>query len=317
MKNDILCVGRRSGFSSRKLVKSQGKNCKSLNGGRLPMKRLYLMAAMGAALLATSAFAAKGGSYSVASTATPSGVSPTEIVVPLTIKYDKNLTAMDIPLSYSDGVTLTRVELGSMLDNYDFKIANIDAENNLLIIGAINMIYSLKADLPAGEGTVAQLFFTVDDPTLESFTIEVAPQKNPTHDLFLVYDVYDENNIPHVVMVTPEFAPIEVALSGGTSVASAKPTSFSLDQNFPNPFNPSTKINYDILNAGLVKLEIYNVLGQRVRILVNEHKEAASYTVEWDGRDNNGGKVSSGVYFYKVNANNGEFVQTRKMVMLK
>ena len=253
----------------------------------------------------------------MASTATPSGVTPTEVVVPITIKYDKNLTAMDIPLSYSDGVTLTRVELGSMLNDYDFKIANIDAENNLLIIGAINMVYSLKADLPAGEGIVAQLFFTVDDPTLESFTIEVAPQQNPTHDLFLVYDVYDENNIPHVVMVTPEFAPIEVALSGGTNTASVKPTSFSLDQNYPNPFNPTTKINYGVSSAGLVKLDIYNVLGQRVRTLVNEHQEAAFYTVEWDGRDNNGGKVSSGVYFYKVNANSGEFVQTRKMVMLK
>jgi hypothetical protein len=89
-----------------------------------------------------------------------------------------------------------------------------------------------------------------------------------------------------------------------------------LDNNYPNPFNPTTSIRYGIKEQSNVSLKIYNVAGQLVRTLVNEAKKpAGTYSVTWDGRSNSGSAVSSGVYFYKLVSQN--FTQTKKMVLLK
>ncbi len=86
-------------------------------------------------------------------------------------------------------------------------------------------------------------------------------------------------------------------------------------QNHPNPFNPKTQINYQLPEAAHVKLEIYNLLGQRICTLLNEEKPAGSHSVRWDGRDDFGAAVSSGVYLYQLTA--GRFCETRKMVVMR
>ena len=88
-----------------------------------------------------------------------------------------------------------------------------------------------------------------------------------------------------------------------------------LDQNVPNPFNPTTAIRYVIAGDNQVNLTIYDVAGRRVRTLVNERQRADAYRVTWDGSNDTGQKVASGVYFYKLVA--GKFSQTKKMVLLK
>jgi len=93
------------------------------------------------------------------------------------------------------------------------------------------------------------------------------------------------------------------------------PEQFSLKQNFPNPFNPSTKIQLDLPIDVAVKLEIFNTLGQRVRKLVSEDLEAGSHEFRWDGRSDNGGLVASGIYFYRVKA--GAFKKSRRMLLLR
>jgi hypothetical protein len=95
----------------------------------------------------------------------------------------------------------------------------------------------------------------------------------------------------------------------------AAPSGFSLSNNYPNPFNPETKIGYSLSKSSQVKLEIFNVLGQRIRTLVDEHQTAANREVVWDGKDENGKEVSSGVYLCKLQA--GDLVQTKKMVLIK
>ncbi|MEE9437416.1 MAG: FlgD immunoglobulin-like domain containing protein, partial [Saprospiraceae bacterium] len=90
---------------------------------------------------------------------------------------------------------------------------------------------------------------------------------------------------------------------------------FYLLQNYPNPFNPSTKISYTLPKTSEVKISIYNSLGQRIKILVNQNQIVGSYSVDWDGTDNLGNDVSSGIYFY--NLLSGDYVQTRKMLLLK
>jgi len=93
------------------------------------------------------------------------------------------------------------------------------------------------------------------------------------------------------------------------------PTDFALKQNFPNPFNPTTTIRYELPQSENVRLIIYNMLGQKVRTLVNEQHTAGRYSVTWDGKDDAGRMVGSGLYFYQVQA--GNFVKTAKMVFLK
>jgi hypothetical protein len=95
-----------------------------------------------------------------------------------------------------------------------------------------------------------------------------------------------------------------------------KLTQNKLEQNIPNPFNPTTTIKYEVKESGLVHLRIYNVAGQLVKTLVDEHRAAGQvHEARWNGLNNGGRPVSSGVYFYKLVATN--FTQTKKMVLMK
>ncbi|GAB4363454.1 MAG: hypothetical protein Kow0042_01390 [Calditrichia bacterium] len=88
-----------------------------------------------------------------------------------------------------------------------------------------------------------------------------------------------------------------------------------MQQNYPNPFNPRTVIKYGIPQAERVEVAIYNTLGQKVKTLVSGHQEAGYYTVVWDATNDSGSKVSSGIYFYAVNA--GKHRAIKKMILLK
>jgi hypothetical protein len=88
-----------------------------------------------------------------------------------------------------------------------------------------------------------------------------------------------------------------------------------LGDNYPNPFNPNTIIEYSIARDSHVNLSIYNVNGQLVRTLRNEHQKRNQYTVSWDGKDNRGRHVSSGVYFYRLKT--AEFTQSKKLILLR
>ncbi|RMF58697.1 MAG: T9SS C-terminal target domain-containing protein [Calditrichaeota bacterium] len=100
------------------------------------------------------------------------------------------------------------------------------------------------------------------------------------------------------------------------------PRSFVLEQNYPNPFNPATTIRYQLPERSDVRLEIYDVLGQKIRTLVAHQQEAGSYSVKWDGRSETGASVTSGVYFYRLFARSAtlpekEFEHIRKMILLR
>jgi hypothetical protein len=95
----------------------------------------------------------------------------------------------------------------------------------------------------------------------------------------------------------------------------AVPLEFSLSQNYPNPFNPQTVIEYNLRKESHVKITVYNVLGQKVRILRDEIEEGGHKRVVWDGRDDSGNEVTSGIYFYKIVA--GDFAKAKKMIMVK
>ena len=96
---------------------------------------------------------------------------------------------------------------------------------------------------------------------------------------------------------------------------SAIPAKFALHQNYPNPFNPTTRLRYDLPEQAFVQLAIYDLLGRQVTTLVNRVEEPGYRSATWDGTDTNGKKVSAGMYLYVIKA--GDFVQTRKMILLK
>lgn len=90
-----------------------------------------------------------------------------------------------------------------------------------------------------------------------------------------------------------------------------------MKQNYPNPFNPITVIRYSISSARPIhtSLKIYNILGQKLRTLVDEPKRAGNYEVIWDGKDDKGKEVASGIYFYRLKV--AEFIECKKMLLLK
>jgi hypothetical protein len=105
------------------------------------------------------------------------------------------------------------------------------------------------------------------------------------------------------------------AVVAGVLQIQSTPTEFALLQNFPNPFNPETTIQYNLAESADVTLHIYNVVGQVVRTLVAERQPAGRYRVQWSGSDDRGVPVSSGIYFYQISA--GKFQDVRKLMLLK
>jgi hypothetical protein len=91
---------------------------------------------------------------------------------------------------------------------------------------------------------------------------------------------------------------------------SSTPVKYSLDQNFPNPFNPVTTIKFSIANSGVVTLKVFDILGREVATLLNEEKPAGNYEVEF-----NASELASGIYFYKLQS--GNYVETKKMILMK
>ncbi len=97
---------------------------------------------------------------------------------------------------------------------------------------------------------------------------------------------------------------------GITQISSEVPKEYTLFQNFPNPFNPSTKIKYQVPINGFVKLIVYDLLGREVAVLVNEQQKPGTYETEF-----NASNQSSGVYFYKLQTE--KYSDTKKMVIIK
>ncbi|MCX6831936.1 MAG: T9SS type A sorting domain-containing protein [candidate division Zixibacteria bacterium] len=93
------------------------------------------------------------------------------------------------------------------------------------------------------------------------------------------------------------------------------PVGFTLNQNYPNPFNPSTVITYSLTTSADVELIVVNVLGQQIRTLVNQYQSSGDHSVVWDGRDQGGNQVASGIYFYRMTSAGA--VDTKKMLLMK
>lgn len=141
-------------------------------------------------------------------------------------------------------------------------------------------------------------------PALNSKTI--APGDSVTFYIALAYGVNEAEMLASIEEVQQKYNQITSVESDLNNI----PSGFSLKQNYPNPFNPSTKISYQISQNSFVTLKVYDALGREVSSLVNEEKSAGKYEVNF-----NAVNLATGVYFYKLTANN--FTQTNKMLLIK
>jgi hypothetical protein len=129
--------------------------------------------------------------------------------------------------------------------------------------------------------------------------------------VFYAYNDLDEYAGHAEVMVYEPQEPVSVEEITGSGL----PTSYELSQNYPNPFNPSTTFDFAVPCRGDVSIEILNILGQRVRSLVDAEVPAGRFRVTWNGTDASGKLVATGVYLYRFRA--GNHVETKKMLLLK
>ncbi len=127
--------------------------------------------------------------------------------------------------------------------------------------------------------------------------------------MVLADDCFGSQNTDSNMPFPQECGPVAISSLPGI------PTSYALSQNFPNPFNPTTTISFALPEANNVVLTIYNALGQEVRTLKAGHLNAGNYSVTWDGLDNAGNTITSGIYIYRLTSGNHSF--SKKMLMLK
>lgn len=235
------------------------------------------------------------------------------VVVPLSIGNEDGVIAIDIPLKFSEGVTLKEVSFeGTRVEHFDLKVAKIDNDKHTVVIGLIHqMSPEAREPLAAGEGPVANLVFEVSDPSVTEIRLE-EETSSPAHDLTYVYHTRSEAGQYAFDEAHPDFAGVSVALSGATDLL---PTEFALAQNYPNPFNPDTRIGFALPKEADVELSVFNVLGQKVTTLTVGKLPAGNHTVTWHGTDSDGSQVASGIYFYRISA--GDFAETKKMMLLK
>jgi methionine-rich copper-binding protein CopC len=236
-------------------------------------------------------------------------VTAETVTIPLEITNQDGLMAMDIPLKFSEGVTLKEVTFNDTRVSYfDLQVADIDNENRTVAIGLITQITAQsKPDLAAGTGTVANLVFEVTDPDVDEVSLETVTMSKPDHELMFIYHEYVDGKVVDQRVEGGDFEPFALALSGTGD--DNVPDHFALMQNYPNPFNPTTIIAFDLPVASDYKLTIYNILGQVVND-ISGTSDAGTVEVEWDAT-----AFASGVYFYKINA--GDFTDTKKMMLVK
>jgi hypothetical protein len=179
--------------------------------------------------------------------------------------------------------------------------------------------------------------FRLEDQGGGIWSVDVVFQKFTVFDISYKYGInyFDSTNIPvgdtrdneagvgdnHMISLSSYLWAAEVQDTFGVmgfrdfttdvnEIPGSTPSAYALEQNFPNPFNPGTTINFSIPTEGFVTLDVYNSIGQKVASLVNETKTAGSYTVGFDATN-----LTSGIYFYRISS--GSFSETKKMILLK
>ena len=179
-------------------------------------------------------------------------------------------------------------------------------------------------------GTISESFVITANPHYSNNIIKIVgigTEQLPQISGNLIYLYFNiKDNVPDGIFplellnfIFNTGTPSVLIINGGITVnieqGIISPKNYMLKQNYPNPFNHSTSIVYDIHKESIVNIIIYDLMGKEVRTLINKYQSIGRHNVLWNGKDDLDQLVSGGIYFYKLQA--GDFVQTRKMVLLK
>jgi len=232
---------------------------------------------------------------------------------------DIGISAMSIPLRFfSPHLTLDSVSMEGTVWGGSFAVYSV-IDNNLHTV-EITVLPTEQTDpLPAAvfsDGIVAVMHFTVSPSAVsQSLPIDSIYEDNQVFGDVHEYTQIIISDNTGMSSYFPEYIPgeIEVRLPTGIDDPlshNALPSDFALNQNYPNPFNPTTVIGFGLPTASQVNLQVFNILGQNVKTLVDRPMEAGWHEVEFDGGD-----LPSGIYFYRLRHDNGS--QARKMILVK
>lgn len=236
-----------------------------------------------------------------------------EAVLTVTLSNDEPLSGFQIPLQFAnDLVIVDSVIFGgrtSAFTGADIMRADTDlggTQNTVTLVVAPLQTGSIAA----GSDVIATLYLTRNGSSTFDTAAVTDTAIAPFGGLLLA------DTAGNTYGYEPTFVAGQVAF--GTGIGDDRtvlPRSFALGQNYPNPFNPSTSFVIALPTASHVTLDVFNLLGQRVSRLYDAPAPAGYLDIRWDGRNDQGRPVGSGVYFYRMVA--GEFQQVRKMVLLK
>ncbi|UCE18842.1 MAG: T9SS type A sorting domain-containing protein, partial [Gemmatimonadota bacterium] len=220
------------------------------------------------------------------------GLTGRTVALPVRVSSEVDVAGMLLRLSYDRGALLAgEPMLMDRASGMDLVYGHVGGELVLLISDLTGEV------IEAGGGPILRIPFEVSERVAQETLIEMAEP---------------------IVFTTDERIVFGASSIFAVRVEALVPAEYSLAQNYPNPFNPTTDIQFQIADNGSpvqTTLKIYNILGQEVRTLVNEEKEPGYYTLTWDGRNEEGNEVPSGVYFYSMEA--GDFQATKRMVLMK
>ena len=228
-------------------------------------------------------------------------------VDPMPIRWDYNTDVYRKDV-YKVIAALTKLKtypaFDTLMSSYDlaglWKRINIQHPSmNVTVIGNFDVAAGSGNPNFANTGTWYD-YFHGDSITVTNTTSPISLAPGEWH-------IYTTVKLP-----TPALGIVEDASDYSSS---QRVSGFDLLQNYPNPFNPSTVIKYQVLASSNVVIKIYDILGNEVKTLVNESKPSGNYTVTWNGDNNFGQKLTSGVYFYRMES--GSFVKTMKLMLLK
>lgn len=207
-----------------------------------------------------------------------------KIAVPVEIENFKNLIAFDLTVEFdSDVLNLEEVRKTNLIK--DFTLSHHETKTGCLKIG------SFSSNLLKKDGNIVELIFSIDAPLQKETLVSISGIR-----------FNDETQKNREILVKP--------LSETPQVYT-----YQLLQNYPNPFNATTRIKYELSEKTLVDLSIFNEVGQKICIIVNNFQEAGQYQVNWNSMNAVGNPVPSGVYFLKLST--GSYSQVRKVVLIR
>jgi hypothetical protein len=213
-----------------------------------------------------------------------------QVFLPVTLGQGRAAAGAELHLEYDpEHLTFAGVTSEAMKD------ATVNHDGSMVHLVWEDLDHSI--DLST-ERIVAELRFLV-----------VAPPDGFTEVNISSAEIVDETGTPFSL----DIRNARVSASGGDQ--ESLPGEYALGQNYPNPFNPETNISFYLPSTGKVTLAVYNLLGQQVRLLRSGTMGAGTHTVSWDGRDDAGRPVSSGVYLYRLQS--ADYTASRKMLLMK